>query len=335
MGTIKISGNAIRYTLIPELMIKDHLSAAPGDFVKVLLAVYYLHQSGSGLSTEAASHICGLPEDSVMAAFEYWDKVKVLTIAAMDHNGNIHTIFNDLGSGTSRGEMGEAVKWAAPSGYANEDQEGKSLRELFDVIEMINGSPLSPSLLRFIQSLRADFQFDDEVAVLLFSHCQSKGNTSVPYMEKVALNWKDKAVHTAEEANAMVRQFEDKWTKYRDLFKFMGNDPSKISVPQEKQLDKWYDAYGFSHEVIKQAAERCISQLGKAEMNYIEGILDNWKSLDIKTLADIEQKDSKRSKKTWSKKGKPDTTSFNNYNQRSYDYENLEKKLLGWDDNEE
>ena len=133
----------------------------------------------------------------------------------------------------------------------------------------------------------------------------------------------------------MVRQFEDKWTKYRDLFKFMGNDPSKISVPQEKQLDKWYDAYGFSHEVIKQAAERCISQLGKAEMNYIEGILDNWKSLDIKTLADIEQKDSKRSKKTWSKKGKPDTTSFNNYNQRSYDYENLEKKLLGWDDNEE
>ena len=44
MGTIKISGNAIRYTLIPELMIKDHLSAAPGDFVKVLLAVYYLHQ---------------------------------------------------------------------------------------------------------------------------------------------------------------------------------------------------------------------------------------------------------------------------------------------------
>lgn len=81
--------------------------------------------------------------------------------------------------------------------------------------------------------------------------------------------------------------------------------------------------------MVKHAAGRCINQLGKADLNYIEGILKRWRKDGIKTVADAMKKDTlpKGNKPV---QGRKDVTSFNNYDQRTYDYDSLEKRLLGW-----
>jgi DnaD/phage-associated family protein len=105
--------------------------------------------------------------------------------------------------------------------------------------------------------------------------------------------------------------------------------------PQEQMIDKWLNVYKFSLEIIYKACDICFERLNKAEFRYIDGILNNWFTHDIKTLEDIEKKDKlKPNFKKNKYNGNNKNDSFNNYEQRSYDYEDLEKKLLGWDVND-
>lgn len=60
---------------------------------------------------------------------------------------------------------------------------------------------------------------------------------------------------------------------------------------------------------------------GIRTMNYVKGILKNWKTNGFK---------AERPKQNYGKK--EPGTGFNNFEARSYDYDSLEKKLLGWED---
>jgi len=61
------------------------------------------------------------------------------------------------------------------------------------------------------------------------------------------------------------------------------------------------------------------------EMGYINGILRSWHKDGIKTLKDIEDSE-KKPRKTKSKKSQS-----KDFTEREYDYDDLERKLLGWD----
>lgn len=72
-------------------------------------------------------------------------------------------------------------------------------------------------------------------------------------------------------------------------------------------------------EAMKEANDQ-----GKRTMKYVKGILKNWKTNGFK---------AEKPKKNYSKK--ESGTGFNNFEPRQYDYDSLEKKLLGWDDDNE
>ena len=62
----------------------------------------------------------------------------------------------------------------------------------------------------------------------------------------------------------------------------------------------------------------------------IEAILLDWYKNGIETVEQAERYVKSRSEKHNFVKSKPADT-FNDYKQRSYDYDELEKRLLGWD----
>ena len=66
-------------------------------------------------------------------------------------------------------------------------------------------------------------------------------------------------------------------------------------------------------------------------------ILSSWNKDNLRTLQDIEKKEisykNSSSKKTYSNTKNSNKTKlrFDNFKGRDYDYDDLEKKLLGWD----
>ena len=110
--------------------------------------------------------------------------------------------------------------------------------------------------------------------------------------------------------------------------------------PQEEMLSKWIESYNFSLEIIFKACNICFERINKADFKYIDGILTSWNKDKIRTLEDIEKKDVKKtphnnfrnSNKNIGNRNSKST--FNNFKQRNYDFDDLEKKLLGWDKND-
>lgn len=79
---------------------------------------------------------------------------------------------------------------------------------------------------------------------------------------------------------------------------------------------------------VKLALDEAIERK-KFDMNYINGILNNWRKEGYpKTYEEMDFEKSKGSTFVISKE-KPKLR-FNNFEPRKYDYEDLEKKLLGW-----
>jgi len=122
--------------------------------------------------------------------------------------------------------------------------------------------------------------------------------------------------------------------------KINGLKDGEIMKPQEDLLSKWIQTYNFSLEIIYKACDICFQRINKADFKYIDGILTSWNKDKIKTLEDIEKKDSKKVNKSNFKnsnkitENKSSKGTFNNFKQRNYDFKDLEKKLLGWDKND-
>jgi DnaD and phage-associated domain len=80
-------------------------------------------------------------------------------------------------------------------------------------------------------------------------------------------------------------------------------------------------------EYVRMAIGKALEK-NKLDINYISGILNNWlREAYPKTYEEMELSDSEGGKTSLS--GKP-LLRFNNFEGRHYDYDDLEKKLLGW-----
>ncbi|WP_142414414.1 Lin1244/Lin1753 domain-containing protein [Hathewaya massiliensis] len=93
---------------------------------------------------------------------------------------------------------------------------------------------------------------------------------------------------------------------------------------------------GLSEEVIVLALEKAVEN-GVRTINYVKAILQSWLENNIKTVDDVKAFDEafKRSQIEKGSKGKTvvhkKQNEFCDYEQRKYDFESLERKLLGWD----
>lgn len=81
--------------------------------------------------------------------------------------------------------------------------------------------------------------------------------------------------------------------------------------------------------IIAEACNRTITQTHEASFPYADKILQQWHKKGIRHLEDISRLDTDRMKKK--KEAAPKAASsnkFNNFHQRDYDFEQLEKQLL-------
>lgn len=93
--------------------------------------------------------------------------------------------------------------------------------------------------------------------------------------------------------------------------------PTESIAAQIGALEIFIDTYGF--DWTKEAIQKCVASKNKFIKPWIEKVLQNWT-----TEGKPKEEDNHVYKKVV--KGH-----FNDYEQRKYDFDDLEKKLLGWD----
>lgn len=329
MSTFMFKSKAQDFTPVSNIFIDKYMTKARGDFVKVyLLGLKYCISGEIGVSSSILASTLHLLETDVLNAWNYWNDEGVIKMIPIDNMGNFNIQFMDLNERTEASDDGINLL---------EELSNSSTKGMLQDIEKLLGRPLSPKEMSLYIGWQKEYNFPQELILLLIQYCVSKGKTDYRYIEKIAIAWFDSKIMTIEEAQSYIKRHEDKWVKIRKILTYLGVKDGEVMKPQEDMLDKWINTYKFPLEVIFKACDICFERINKAEFKYIDGILGSWYKDGIKSLEDVAKKDIKtnspKKNNTYNKQNSNST--FNNFEQRTYNFDELEKKLLGWEDTDD
>ena len=201
------------------------------------------------------------------------------------------------------------------------------------------GRPLSSNDINSILYMIDGLCFDADFIEYIMDACIRDGFNSLSSIEKRAVEYAKKDINSIEEAKA-DKKFREGISK--SIYKIFGQAPT---VPVRKEIAyiaKWTDTYGFTDEIIIEACNRTMAHMHSGNLfNYTDGILTRWYTNNVKDMSDIEKLDklhSEEMSKTFQKnipfanakfsktpKAAPKKQTFD---QRTYDYKDLERKLI-------
>lgn len=225
---------------------------------------------------------------------------------------------------SSRGPIGVSSTRAA------ELAKNDDIQAMLFATESYFGRPLSSTEINRILYFYDELHFGLDLVEYLVEYCVSKGHANIRYLEKVGLSWHQNGITTVEQAKQESNTWEKEYFTILKAFGIRNRNP----VPSEADcMNKWLKDFGFSMELIREACQRTITQTGQPSFAYADKILSTWKKNGVKTLSDIHELDARYQQTRRDTASKLDKTStdknrFNNFQQRDYDYSDLEKQLL-------
>lgn len=204
--------------------------------------------------------------------------------------------------------------------------------QLIFIIQQYLGRPLSATDLNTIYYFYDDLGFSRDLIEYLFEYCVSNGHTHMRYIEKVALSWANLHITTADEARTQSESHQKACFAVLKAFGLGGRMPA---AGEAEYINKWTRTYGFSLDLILEACRRTMMAVHTPSFEYTDKILSNWQSLGAYTMTEVLAADKARSaqkaaapvQRPASRPSRPSSNKFHNFNQRSYDYAALEKKL--------
>ena len=209
-------------------------------------------------------------------------------------------------------------------------REQHPIKQILFVGEQYLARPLTQSEVTDILYFYNDLHMSEDLIEYLIEYCASKGNPGARYMEKIALDWYRRGIHTVEEAEADTRQHNK---LYFDILRALGITDRSPAATEITYMDRWLNIWGMSPQVVLEACSRTIMQTHQPNFPYIESILKSWKEHGVATLEDIAALDkeysSKKAPRQGARKNSPSGKNrFNNFPQREYDFDSLEQQLL-------
>ncbi|MGN0351372.1 MAG: DnaD domain protein [Roseburia sp.] len=208
-------------------------------------------------------------------------------------------------------------------------RQNEDVAELIFITERYLGRPLTSTDTNSILYWNDGLGFSLDLIEYLIEYCVSKGHTSIRYIEKVALAWAEANVTTVEQAKQLSNLHSQ---LYFSVMKAFGISGRNLVASETEMIDKWKNVYEFSSEIILEGCKRTMQSIHQPSFEYTDRILSNWKKANISSLDDIAKFDDafqkKKSTSASSQTSSTNKNKFNNFSQRSYDYDELEKMLL-------
>jgi len=150
------------------------------------------------------------------------------------------------------------------------------------------------------------------------------------YIEKVALSWAEDNINTLEKAYNYIKTYNKDYRLIMQQYGLNGRDPSPVEIDYMK---KWLTSYNYDFDILKIAIDKTMQKINKPNFNYTDGIISNWYKNKVKTIEDVENLDKAYSEKkehqssnvSQNNKTYVPKNKFINYEQREWDFDELEK----------
>lgn len=212
--------------------------------------------------------------------------------------------------------------------------EKSEVVEFMYIAQKLLGKTLSASDVNTLLFFYDVLGFDSDLIVYLLEYAISNNHRQMRYIEKTAISWANEGIDTVDKAKASTELYSSRCYPVLKAFGISGRNPG---AGEKALIVKWTDSYGFPMDIVLDACNRTMNAIHQPSFEYADSILTKWKEKGIRTLSDVKVLDGEHQKnKAAYKKNQSDNNetsakpknSFNNFNQRTYNYESLEKELL-------
>ena len=358
------------YTSVSNIFISEYVPGANGEFVKVYLYLLHLMSLRSNnISISLLADTFNQTEADIMRALRYWDSLDVISLSFNGPgNGLSNIVLRDIKhTGQAANAMAdpiaaesasvnstssyqtetvraakpdikqtEVIYTAEPSkvSYSKEQLNGFLANDNFSmllfVIEQYMGSPLSTKETNSIVYFYDGLKLSTDLIEYLFEYCVEHNKKSINYIEKVALSWASKNIHTIAEAKEETSNHTDYVYQIMKAFGLSNREPAQH---EKAMIAKWADTYCFDTDMIIEACNRTIKAIHQPSFEYADTILANWKNSNVSSLEDVKKADAAyaagnniKPKQTAS--SKPANNRFNNFQQRDKKSDDWYNSLL-------
>jgi DnaD/phage-associated family protein len=225
-------------TLVSNLFIDEYMKDANDAQLKIYLYLLRCMSSGRGAGIQEMADIFNHTEREVMRSLRYWEKKGLLNLE-FDGAKNLTAVrISDLrdleetrtSSAPAPGRVISIAPRLTPpqeeeAGEGSEKKEASAApakrkkhssdavtafmgsgerAQLLFIVEQYIGKPLSVNEIEVIYYISEDLRFSDDLIDYLLQYCVDRGKKDFRYIEKVALNWAEKGVTTAKQAERVV-----------------------------------------------------------------------------------------------------------------------------------
>ena len=358
------------YTAVSNIFISEYVPGANGEFVKVYLYLLHLMSLRSyNISISLLADTFNQTEADIMRALRYWDSLDVISLSFNGPgNGLSNIILRDIKhTGQAANAMAdpvaaesasvnstssyqtETVRAAKPDikqteviytaeplkvSYSKEQLNGFLANDNFSmllfVIEQYMGRPLSTKETNSIVYFYDGLKLSTDLIEYLFEYCVEHNKKSINYIEKVALSWASKNIHTIAEAKEETSNHTDYVYQIMKAFGLSNREPAQH---EKAMIAKWADTYCFDTDMIIEACNRTIKAIHQPSFEYADTILAIWKNSNVSSLEDVKKADAAyaagnniKPKQTTS--SKPANNRFNNFQQRDKKSDDWYNSLL-------
>ena len=326
-------------TFLPNIFIDDYMPEANGEFVKVY--IYLLRTMASSpvsFSLEETADRLLCTERDILRALKYWARQDLLSLDfAKDRTLQGITLCvprkRSAGAPDTPSTAPEQKPTVKPGPLTPERvkelKQNEEISQLLYIAEQYLGRPLTATDVQKILFFYDGLGFSADLIEYLIEYCVSRNHRSIRYIETVAMAWAKEGISSvadAKKANARYKR------DYYTILKAMGITNRSPVESEITLMDTWLKTYGFSLEIIQEACTRTVLQTGQASFQYTDKILEGWKKKKVHDLSDIQALDAEHQKQRKEKKSSRPVSSapnrFNNFQQREYDFDEYEKRLL-------
>ncbi len=212
-----------------------------------------------------------------------------------------------------------------PRSQLSDFSNQEDVKDLIFMTEQYIGHPLNSPDLTSIIFIYDKLSFTVELIEYLIGYCVENGHTSMRYIQKVAIDWKEKGIDSVSAARTEVKTLRKDYYSILRAFGISGRDPVRN---EQESIRRWIKEYGFSLDIILEAVDRTMRQASKPSFEYCESILRSWYNKGIRHKKDIVKADRDHSLNRSGRNPAARSDRFHNFTERRYDYEELENKLL-------
>lgn len=322
-------------TIVPNKFIDQYMIHAGGEYVKVYLYLLrMLGKSNAEFTVTMIADALEMTEKDVLRAIRYWERTYLISLDYSEEGTLERICLNDIDTSDTttpsptQDENNHNQKIEELSIDPKEAEsllENPEITQLLFIAETYLGKMLSQIEVNRILYFYQKLEFSADLIEYLIEYCVSRNIKNIKYMEKIAFDWYKQKITTVKEAKNLGQNTHK---EYYSILKTFGITDRKPGKPEIEYMDTWISDFGFSMDVIEEAVHRTIQQTHRPSFQYANKILTRWSDAGVKNVGDVATLDEEHKKSKPVRTNPSRAKSFNQFTEREYDFNHLEKLLL-------